>query len=155
MPFSMRNKELICRPVVVVNSALLLFCQGIDVNFFIWLFNSNETGKGALVIPEEIPESDKEEEKIPVKARKNAGRKSPWSQHQLDDFVDIIVANEDYKKKPSCLETLNSKEMGSYMAKLSWNWSRDVLPGDKLSLFQLINSDQNSRNVLVNANELH
>ena len=34
-----------------------------------------------------------------MKARKNAGRKSPWSQHQLDDFVDIIVGNEDYKKK--------------------------------------------------------
>ena len=148
MPFSMRNKELICRPVVAVNSALLLFCQGIDVNFFIWLFNSNETGKGALIIPEEeeIPESDEEEEeKIPVKARKNAGRKSPWSQHQLDDFVNIIVGNE--QKKPSFLKTLNSKEMGSYMAKLSWNWSRDVLPGDKLSFFQLINSDQNSRHV--------
>ena len=65
------------------------------------MFNSKATGKGALVIPEEeeIPESDEEEEKIPVKARKNAGRKSPWSQHQLDDFVDIIVGNEDYKKK--------------------------------------------------------
>lgn len=64
------------------------------------MFNRNATGKGALIIPEdEIPESDEEEGKVPVKARKNAGTKSPWSQHQLDDFVDIIVGNEDYKKK--------------------------------------------------------
>ena len=118
------------------------------------MFNRNATGKSALIIPEDkIPKSDEEEGKVPVKARKNAGRKSPWSQHQLDDFVDIIVGNEDYKKN-SFLETLNSKEMGSYMAKLSWNWSRDVLPGGKVFLFQLINSDQNSKNVLVNANEL-
>ena len=64
------------------------------------MFNSNATGKGAIIIQEEeIPESDEEEDKIPMKARKNAGRKSPWSQHQLDDFVDIIVGNEEYKKK--------------------------------------------------------
>ena len=63
------------------------------------MFNSNATGKGAIIIQEEeIPESDEEEDKIPMKARKNAGRKSPWSQHQLDDFVDIIVGNEEYQK---------------------------------------------------------
>ena len=100
------------------------------------MFNSNATGKGAIIIQEEeIPESDEEEDKIPMKARKNAGRKSRWLQHQLDDFADIIVGNEEYKKN-SFLETLNSKEMGSCMAKLSWSWSRDVLPGGKVFLFQ-------------------
>lgn len=46
-----------------------------------------------------LDEYDEEERKKSTKGRKNAGRKSPWSQQQLNDFVDIIVENEEYKQK--------------------------------------------------------
>lgn len=46
-----------------------------------------------------LDESDEEERKKSTQGRKSAGRKSPWSQQQLNDFVDIIVENEEYKQK--------------------------------------------------------
>ena len=46
-----------------------------------------------------LDESDEEERKKSTKGRKSVGRKSPWSQQQLNDFVDIIVENEEYKQK--------------------------------------------------------
>ena len=46
-----------------------------------------------------LDESDEEERKKSTKGSKSAGKKSPWSQQQLNDFVDIIVENEEYKKK--------------------------------------------------------
>ena len=46
-----------------------------------------------------LDESDEEERKKSTKGSKSAGKKSLWSQQQLIDFVDIIVENEEYKKK--------------------------------------------------------
>lgn len=74
-----------------------------DFNLMCCLFyiNSNATDKSAVMDLEDgiSDESDQEEPKKATKERKNAGRKSPWSQQQLDDFIDIIVGNEEYKKK--------------------------------------------------------
>ena len=46
-----------------------------------------------------LDEYDEEERKNSTKGRKNARRKSPWLQQQLNDFVEIIVENEEYKQK--------------------------------------------------------
>lgn len=42
---------------------------------------------------------DLEEDEEGRKKWKSAGRKSPWTQHQLNDLIDIIVENEEYTKK--------------------------------------------------------
>ena len=70
--------------------------------FFCFAYlNSIATGKNDLgnLEEESLDASDEEKQKKSSKVHKTSGRKSPWSQQQLDDFIDIIVQDEEYKKK--------------------------------------------------------
>ena len=47
---------------------------------------------------EVLDESNEENSNNTGKGRKSTGRESPWTQEQLNDLIDIILENEEYKK---------------------------------------------------------
>ena len=66
--------------------------------------------------------------RTPKRGQKSAGRKSPWTQVQINDLIDIIVENDEFKRN-LISGTQSFKEMGSCMGKLNVNWRSDMLQG--------------------------
>ena len=65
----------------------------------------------------EEEDSDKENERI-GKVKKKVGRKNQWEEEVVDDLFDIILENEDYKRK---LLLTNTKSVERRMFKGSVN----------------------------------
>ena len=81
---------------------------------------SSETTLKDLEEDEEgdLDESEEEERKRSRKGRKSAGRKSPWTQQQINDLIDIIVESKEYKKN-LIFRKKSFKGMGSCKGKLN------------------------------------
>ena len=86
---------------VFVSLLAIQHAGSLTVIFFSYSSKSFEDNDSFIELDLEEPNIGKQNKKCRSKSNKKekTGRKPRWSQKVLDDFIDIIVSSDQYKKK--------------------------------------------------------